>query len=55
MTEYRVVVVSKVREYYLVEADDEAQAVAIATEHFTTPAVAEPVDEPGEVELVEEA
>jgi len=53
MSEYRVVVVSKVREYYVVEADDEAQAVAIATEHFTHPAVSEPVDEPGEVETVE--
>lgn len=54
MSEFRIVIVSKVREYYVVQADNEDEAVAIATEHFTTPAVSEPVDEPGEVEVVEE-
>lgn len=54
MAEFRVVVVSKMREYYIVEADSPEEAVGIATEHFTTPALAEPVDEPGEVETVEE-
>lgn len=51
---YRVVVVAKVREYYLVEADNEEQAVQIAKDGFVNPVLSEPIPETGEVEEVEE-
>lgn len=54
MATYRVVLVSKVREFFVVEADDEDAAITMVTMGYLNPIVSEPIPETGEVELVEE-
>ena len=54
MTTYRVVVEVKVREYYILEAQDEEQAEAMALSGSVTPARAEPAPGTEEVTEIEE-
>jgi hypothetical protein len=49
---YRVVIDRVYREYYIVEANDEAEAIVIANDSTVSPITVEPVD--GSEELVEE-
>ena len=51
MTSYRVEVVTKVREHFIVEADDEESAEAMVLSGSVNPIVSEPL--PGEEEVVE--